>query len=76
MIISNRGRLLRSVDKALGILKTGDDLAKHVTEAKLRQMLRDGEWEAMTDIDPAISERRAIEVRVAKTNQRMWVRVT
>lgn len=52
-----------------------DDLTKTVSEAKIRQKTRDGDWEISVDLDPAIRDRRAIEVYDHNTNKKFWVRV-
>lgn len=51
-----------------------DDLAKTVSKAKLLQKIRDGDWEVDVDIEPAIQNRRAIEVRT-HDGKKFWVRV-
>ena len=51
-----------------------DDLAKTVSASTLRQKVRDGEWEVSVDLEPAIYNRRAIEVRDTETNRKFWVR--
>jgi hypothetical protein len=52
-----------------------DDLAKSVSEQKIRQKIRDGDWEISVDLDPAIRDRRAIEVTNRNTDKKFWVRV-
>jgi hypothetical protein len=55
--------------------KTRHDDVTHVKESVMRRKIRDGEWEISVDLDPAIENRRAIEVRDTETNKRKWVRV-
>lgn len=76
LYLEPEAKRLADVEKKLAPKPKGakDDLAKTVSEAKLRQMLKDGEWEVDVDIAPAIQNRRAMEVRT-QTGKKFWVRV-